>query len=115
MGQARGQHDDHDGQCDMHECDNDAKRREHKLRRLLDQTELAQHRIDEAIIAEHNDRVRALVGDNAGDAVGLSRTIGAGRLACRDRAILESLISIRRAGADFTVTYFAKEAARLLA
>jgi porphobilinogen synthase len=32
-----------------------------------------------------------------------------------DRAILESLISIRRAGADFTVTYFAKEAARLLA
>src|SRR5580658_3424935 len=32
----------------------------------------------------------------------------------RDRAILESLLSIRRAGADFTVTYFAKEAARLL-
>jgi porphobilinogen synthase len=32
----------------------------------------------------------------------------------RERAILESLISIRRAGADFTVTYFAKEAARLL-
>ncbi|HEX3941008.1 MAG TPA: porphobilinogen synthase [Acidobacteriaceae bacterium] len=32
----------------------------------------------------------------------------------RDRAILESLVSIRRAGADFTVTYFAKEAARLL-
>ena len=32
----------------------------------------------------------------------------------RDRAILESLISIRRAGADFIVTYFAKEAARLL-
>jgi delta-aminolevulinic acid dehydratase/porphobilinogen synthase len=28
---------------------------------------------------------------------------------------MESLISIRRAGADFTVTYFAKEAARLLA
>src|ERR1700761_1237832 len=33
----------------------------------------------------------------------------------RDRAILESLISFRRAGADFTVTYFAKEAALLLA
>jgi porphobilinogen synthase len=32
----------------------------------------------------------------------------------RDRTILESLISVRRAGADFTVTYFAKEAARLL-
>ncbi len=32
----------------------------------------------------------------------------------RDRAILESLISIRRAGADFIVTYFAKDAARLL-
>jgi porphobilinogen synthase len=32
----------------------------------------------------------------------------------RDRAILESLTSIRRAGAQFTVTYFAKEAAKLL-
>jgi porphobilinogen synthase len=32
-----------------------------------------------------------------------------------DRAILESLIGIRRAGADFAVTYFAKEAAKLLA
>ncbi len=31
-----------------------------------------------------------------------------------ERAMMESLISIRRAGADFTVTYFAKEAARLL-
>ena len=31
-----------------------------------------------------------------------------------DRAILESLISIRRAGADFIVTYFAKETAKLL-
>ncbi len=30
------------------------------------------------------------------------------------RAILESLLSIRRAGADFIVTYFAKDAARLL-
>ena len=32
----------------------------------------------------------------------------------RDRAILESLLGIRRAGADFIVTYFAKAAARLL-
>jgi porphobilinogen synthase len=32
----------------------------------------------------------------------------------RDRAILESLVSIRRAGADFIVTYFAKEAARFV-
>jgi porphobilinogen synthase len=32
----------------------------------------------------------------------------------RDRTILESLLSIRRAGADFIVTYFAKEASRLL-
>ena len=32
----------------------------------------------------------------------------------RPRAILESLLGIRRAGADFAVTYFAKEAARLL-
>ena len=32
----------------------------------------------------------------------------------RDRAIMESLVSMRRAGADFIVTYFAKEAAKLL-
>jgi porphobilinogen synthase len=32
----------------------------------------------------------------------------------RERSILESLVSIRRAGASFTVTYFAKQAARLL-
>jgi porphobilinogen synthase len=32
----------------------------------------------------------------------------------RDRAMMESLIGIRRAGADFIVTYFAKDAARLL-
>jgi porphobilinogen synthase len=31
-----------------------------------------------------------------------------------ERAMMESLISIRRAGADFIVTYFAKDAARLL-
>jgi porphobilinogen synthase len=31
-----------------------------------------------------------------------------------ERAMLESLTSIRRAGADFIVTYFAKDAARLL-
>jgi len=33
----------------------------------------------------------------------------------RDRAIIESLLSIRRSGAGFIVTYFAKEAAKLLA
>lgn len=32
----------------------------------------------------------------------------------RDRAMLESLLSIRRAGADFIVTYFAKDAAKLI-
>ncbi len=31
-----------------------------------------------------------------------------------ERATMESLLSIRRAGADFIVTYFAKDAARLL-
>ena len=30
------------------------------------------------------------------------------------KAIYESLISIRRAGADFIITYFAKDAARML-
>jgi len=33
----------------------------------------------------------------------------------RARIILETLISIRRAGADIILTYFAKDAARLLA
>ncbi|HUJ48990.1 MAG TPA: porphobilinogen synthase [Bryobacteraceae bacterium] len=33
----------------------------------------------------------------------------------RDRAILESLTAIRRAGADFMLTYFAKDAAKILA
>jgi porphobilinogen synthase len=33
----------------------------------------------------------------------------------RDRVMLESLYAIRRAGADFILTYYAKEAARLLA
>ena len=32
----------------------------------------------------------------------------------RDRAMMESLLGIRRAGADFIVTYFAKDAAKLL-
>ncbi len=32
----------------------------------------------------------------------------------RERAMLESLLSIRRAGADFVVTYFAKDAARAI-
>jgi porphobilinogen synthase len=32
----------------------------------------------------------------------------------KDRVILESLTAIRRAGADFMLTYFAKDAARLL-
>jgi porphobilinogen synthase len=32
----------------------------------------------------------------------------------RERAMIESLTSIRRAGADFVLTYFAKDAARLL-
>ncbi|WP_180538410.1 porphobilinogen synthase [Nevskia soli] len=33
----------------------------------------------------------------------------------QERAMMETLVSIRRAGADFVLTYFAKDAARLLA
>ena len=33
----------------------------------------------------------------------------------RERAMMESLTAIRRAGADLILTYFAKDAARLLA
>jgi porphobilinogen synthase len=32
-----------------------------------------------------------------------------------ERAMMETLIAIRRAGADLILTYFAKDAARLLA
>jgi len=32
----------------------------------------------------------------------------------RDRAMMESLIGIRRAGADVVITYFARDAAKLL-
>ena len=32
----------------------------------------------------------------------------------KDKAILETLYSIKRAGADIIITYFAKEAARLI-
>jgi porphobilinogen synthase len=32
----------------------------------------------------------------------------------QERAMMESLLSIRRAGADFIVTYFAKDAAKVL-
>jgi porphobilinogen synthase len=32
----------------------------------------------------------------------------------RERAMMESLTAIRRAGADIILTYFAKDAARLL-
>ena len=32
----------------------------------------------------------------------------------RDRVVMESLLSIRRAGASIILTYFAKDAARLL-
>jgi len=31
-----------------------------------------------------------------------------------ERVMMESLLSIRRAGADFILTYFAKDAAKLL-
>ncbi len=31
-----------------------------------------------------------------------------------DRAMMESLISMKRAGADMIITYFAKEAAKLI-
>ena len=33
----------------------------------------------------------------------------------RERVIMESLLAIRRAGADVILTYFAKDAAKLLA
>ena len=55
VGQRRRQHDHHDRQGDVHERDDDAERREHELHRLLDQPGLEQHRVDEAVVAEHDD------------------------------------------------------------
>jgi porphobilinogen synthase len=45
-----------------------------------------------------------------------SMILAAGRLGWIDceRAMMESLVAIRRAGADIVLTYFAKEAAKLL-
>jgi porphobilinogen synthase len=49
----------------------------------------------------------------SGEYAMLQAAIGNGWLD-RDRVILESLTSIRRAGAQTVLTYFAKDAARLL-
>ena len=55
MGERGGQHDHHDRQRHMHERDGDAGDGEQQLQRLVDDAELEQHRVDEAVIAEHDD------------------------------------------------------------
>jgi porphobilinogen synthase len=68
------------------------------------------------IIRQARDRFAAPLGayQVSGEFSMLTAAIQKGWLD-RDRAILESLTSIRRAGADFILTYFSREAARLLA
>jgi porphobilinogen synthase len=68
------------------------------------------------IIREARDRFPLPLGayQVSGEFSALSAAIQNGWLD-RDRTILESLTAIRRAGADFVLTYFAKDAARLLA
>ena len=68
------------------------------------------------IIRQARDRFQAPLGayQVSGEFSMLMAAIERGWLD-RDRAILESLTSIRRAGADFVLTYFAQDAARLLA
>jgi porphobilinogen synthase len=67
------------------------------------------------IIREARDRFDVPLGayQVSGEYVMLQAAFERGWLD-RERAMLESLISIRRAGADFIVTYFASAAARLL-
>lgn len=67
------------------------------------------------IIREARDRFDAPLGayQVSGEYAMLQAAFERGWLD-RNRAMLESLISIRRAGADFIVTYFASAAARLL-
>jgi len=68
------------------------------------------------IIRQARDRFRTPLGayQVSGEFSMLMAAIHNGWLD-RDRAILESLTAIRRAGADFILTYFAKDATRLLA
>jgi porphobilinogen synthase len=68
------------------------------------------------IIREARDRFPLPIGayQVSGEFSALTAAIQNGWLD-RDRTILESLTAIRRAGADFMLTYFAKDAARLLA
>jgi porphobilinogen synthase len=68
------------------------------------------------IIRQARDRFRTPLGayQVSGEFSMLMAAIQNGWLD-RDRAILESLTAIRRAGADFILTYFAKDATRLLA
>ena len=67
------------------------------------------------IIREARDRYDVPLGayQVSGEYAMLQAAIERGWLD-RDRAMLESLLSIRRAGADFIVTYFAQAAAKLL-
>ena len=55
VGERGRQHDHHDRQRHMHERDDHAEGGEHQLQRLLDQAGLEQHRVDEAVVAEHDD------------------------------------------------------------
>jgi len=68
------------------------------------------------VIRQARDRFAAPLGayQVSGEFSMLVAAIQNGWLDC-DRAVLESLTSIRRAGADFMLTYFAKVAARLIA
>jgi porphobilinogen synthase len=67
------------------------------------------------VIREARDRFDVPLGayQVSGEYAMLQAAIAKGWLE-RERAMLESLVSIRRAGADFIVTYFAKAAAPLL-
>ena len=92
----------------------------------LEMDELRHHEVGDVVVdgrAEEDDplvqepasrcRTRALRGSFCSMTIGTSAAFAKGWLD-RDRSILESLLGIRRAGAGFAVTYFAKDAAKLL-
>src|SRR5258706_4567180 len=67
------------------------------------------------IIRQAPDPIAAPLGAyQENDAISMIEAAARNGWIDHDRAMMESLISIRRAGADFILTYFAKPAARLL-
>ena len=80
--------------------------------------ELVAQRVDEARLLEQPARARVTEADADAAVVVADAVVRVDAVALgidRERAMLEVLTSIKRAGADVILTYHAREAARLLA